>query len=243
MGFNPFSHIITHMSVTTCPYQRELSEIVIIEVVSFAMLVIAIYMTIRYFSIFLMCCVLMGVATKAGLQMITKQDKAKLDSEDSIVGTLEMMRVLYTIIKYLFSQTALNLILFSQIMLTVGAWVTISVYSMIPLFLNVMTITGLAGSLALCFLLLNTFTNARLISNHFIMLKRDQFGGRHYGTWSKSKYYAGRWKSQQPLTIYCGSQFAFSKNAIINYMDVLNSNITNAVLLITADLNSSLYYV
>jgi len=45
-------------------------------------------------------------------------------------------------------------------------------------------------------------------------------------------FYTLKWKAQQPLPAYCGEQFQMSTEAVMLYLEVISSNVTNALLLI-----------
>ncbi len=83
-------------------------------------------------------------------------------------------------------------------------------------------------SIAICFLRFGLYS--RWYSMQLVDTKRRQYFS--YNRKIKNYVYTICWKAQKDLPVTCGSNFAMSKNAVNNYLQVLSTNVTNAVLLI-----------
>lgn len=231
-GINPVTIFIERIKVVSDPFGRTTLEILSVELLGLFFFMVGIYFFVRYLFIVLLLAVLLAVAAKLNLKAIITNDKSNLYLEEYTVLHFEMISVLFMIIKVLVSKFAFVLIIWSQLTLTCFAWLSVYCYTNGPVFIGITTSTAFLGGCGLATLLIKMFTDARLISLNILNVKREQFSGSFYRKWSNKKYISSKWRSLQPLPIYCGSQFVFSKHALINYVDVLNTNVTNAVLLI-----------
>lgn len=231
-GINPVSTILEHLNLVDDPYHRSFSDIVKLELFSLIVLGIGFYMFVRYLFVMLLLTVLSGVSGMAGLEMIIRKDKTKQFPEEDLARQYEMVLVVFTILKIFFAQFGLIFVVFTQLFLTILSWLSINCFGAVPMFVTLTASAAFVGGLAFSVSILAIYTNARVVSIYFVSRKRKESAGEFYGKWLKAKYVCRKWWSLQPIPIYGGSHFAFSKHAIINFFDVLSSNITNAVLLI-----------
>lgn len=130
------------------------------------------------------------------------------------------------------------LVIFSQIVLTGFVWLSINCGKLLPMFLICCFSCAFVGGLGLALYIFNLLATARLLSGRLIELGK---GGKRVKLFCMvsrrranfaAKILQKRWIAQKQLPINCGQAFAFSKNAIMNYLNVLSTNLTNAVLLI-----------
>lgn len=231
-GLNPLFRILENLYLMPDQYSWEVFDIIKFELVSLVLLSAGFWLFIKYLFVMFVASLLVGVSANAGLQMVTKQNKSELCDELYVIKHYEMILMVLTIIKELVSQIGLFLVVFALFFLTILAWLSINCYQVIPAFVTFVSVAAFIGGICFAIFLLTLCTNARLDSMEFVERKREEFNGGHFERWSKKKYVSRKWNCLQPLPIYCGSHFAFSKNAIINFADILSNNITNAILLV-----------
>lgn len=230
-GLNPIVSLIENLNILTSKFNRPISEILVIEFCPICFFALGLIVTIKYFFVILLCACLVGVAANAGPRMLLVKDKFRSYPQTYLIKQFKMMLLLFTIIKNLVAQIALSLIVFGQLFLTISAWFSVNCYSIFPTFVTLTSVATFFGGVAFSICLMTIFTNAHLDSFELIQKKRKEFIGKYYGKWSHEKFISRKWLSLQPLPIYCGRHFAFSKHAMINFADILSCNVTNAVLL------------
>lgn len=121
-------------------------------------------------------------------------------------------------------------VLFTQILLCAAAWIVIICWKMFPVYICVFGFVGFTIILFLMLFFLKTQSACRNLSENLLTKHLDGF--HVYGIRGGGTGFIKRvWKSQLPLRIYCGRQFVVGNDAIMNYLDVLSDNITNAVVL------------
>lgn len=232
IDLNPVSEVVANLNILPHVYYRSAGEIVFANIFSLLLFTLGIYTCMKYVFIFILIPTLMGVYAMTVFQTLIASEMTNEYSEDLPLFIFEFILMVATIEKEFIAQLTFNLIVTSQLVLTIFAWLSINCFRIIPVFIVATAIGSFACGFSVAYFLLMNTTNVRLVSAEIIQRKRNQYSGRHCGKWSKERYLNLKWKAQQPLPLYCGSNFALSKDAIINYINVLNTNITNAILLI-----------
>ncbi len=138
--------------------------------------------------------------------------------------------VFLQIVGQLVAELMLHLIVASQVLLTVFFWMSIHCTKLLPLFIIVGTITAFTGGVFLILTILGIAVNVRLHSDLLLAKKKAQFHG--YNEKKLNYFFSLKWRSCRVLQISCGNNFSVTKNSVNIYLGVLNTNITNAVLLI-----------
>ncbi len=126
------------------------------------------------------------------------------------------------------SQLMLFFIICTQIYLTLLAWINCG--NILPSFFIFASGSGFVGGLIFCVLILRLALHTAVYSSDLVEKKRAQFFGcnqvkRHY-------YYTAKWNACKEVGIGFGSLFKINKDVITIYLEVLSTNITDAVLLI-----------
>jgi len=110
------------------------------------------------------------------------------------------------------------------------AWFSVRCAGIMPAFVIVAASAGFVGGVGLAIQILYQMANVRVISDNFIKSQRARFhtfNSRRY-----NYFYTLKWKAQQPIPAYCGEQFQMSREAVILYLEVIITNVTDALLLI-----------
>lgn len=148
-----------------------------------------------------------------------------------VCGRYILLRRQHLIIEEAFSLITACVVIFGQVLHSVAIWIVFICWKLIPLYLVVSCIFGFFVTLGGLIFGLQTQSSC-LISSETLLIKHvDGFHvyGISGGKFGKLKRI---WKCQLPLRFYCGKHFLVSRDAIINYLDVLTNNVTNLVVLI-----------
>ncbi len=125
-----------------------------------------------------------------------------------------------------YSNQTLLFVVFSLIMDSLFLWIIVNCFHIIPILMVSIFASGVCGGLSVTILLLNM--HARLRS-HSIALKIDNL--KQFQR-SRFAYLRRRWLAHQPLPIKCGQHFAFSKEAIMNFLNVQVDLAINVLILV-----------
>lgn len=232
IDLNSLAQILSDLNAGGDPHSRSISKILVFELVSFALFAQDIYMYCKYQFIFILIPCQMAVAITSSLEMFIRRDANGVVSEDILLHHFESIRLAIIITKDFIGQQALHTIIFSQVLLTIAAWLSINCYRMLHIYFVATMLAAFVGCLVTAIFLLTIMANARNISDKIIQKKRAQFSNRSLGKSSQGKYFSLKWAAQEPLPLYCGTHFAIDKDAVMNFVNVLMDNITNVILLI-----------
>ncbi len=105
---------------------------------------------------------------------------------------------------------ALVLVVFSQSILTEAAWLAVSCIDQFPIFLTLTFTSTFVGGLGITAFLITFATVVRMNSYKLIISKVNQF---KCAKTKDAKYYAMKWKVQQPVSIKCGEYFYFTPDS------------------------------
>ncbi len=151
-------------------------------------------------------------------------------NEYELLNFYTMLRIFVILFQHVISELTLYVVVWSEIVLTIMAWLFVNGFSHLPVLILLTTLAGFIGGLVMAICVFKILLYARLNGGELVKRKSHQFHG-HDRT-RRSYYFTIKWKAQNELRINCGSCFAFSKGALHNYLTVLNTNTTNAVLLV-----------
>lgn len=168
----------------------------------------------------------------AGLCFIMAATGSQRSSEMRIIQHYEVLLLMFSIIRHVNSQNILYVIVFSQVLLTTSAWIAINCSEIMPAIVTLNAFLALIGGLGYTILLLTIFAHIRLRSHALIHRKRQECKVVYCGKLTDRKYMSRKWRALRPLPIYCGRHFSLSKEAVMNYVSVLSTNVINAILLI-----------
>lgn len=232
IGVNPVSQMLNDLCLRGNSYFKNSLEIVAFDTVSFVLYILGTYMFFKYVFLFMLIPCIIAVANVSLLHMFNQFDTTKTHSEDYLARHFESIRLGIVIAKKFIGYQTLYSIMLSQILLTILAWLSINCYRMLPAFVVAVTVAGFLGCSLLAVFLLTMIATAGIISKKIIQRKRAQFSGRFSGVKLQRKYLRAKWRSQQPLPLYCGTHFAMDKDAVMNYFNVLTDNTTSTILLL-----------
>lgn len=122
-------------------------------------------------------------------------------------------------------------VLFSQGILCIFAWSVLTGSKLFPTALLVILFLATIIMLSIILIALKSQSHCRVSSEQLV--KKHVNGFHVYGCSGGANGYLRRmWNCQLPLRIYCGKQFVIGKDAIMNYLYVLSSNLTNLLVLV-----------
>ncbi len=120
------------------------------------------------------------------------------------------------------------IVIFSLVVLSVFMWLAVNCYYVIPFVFVCISFTAFVVGIGL---ILNVMLLLAWFRNKSIFLIKDNLE-RHYSFAGGRKGYIWKmWRAMQPLPINCGHKFAFTKDAVVNYMRVLTDAVVNVSLL------------
>jgi len=218
--------IILNEIVLPHPYHQTIYMICIRNFLSFFGILIGVYYFLKYLTLTLILPTTMGVAVASFLTTLLKENYG----EANVLQFYKHISICVLILQHFISQHAISLVLWSQIFLTFMGWIAVNCFGILPTFIIVLSTAACGIGSAVGVFLLQQSTHVRLLSIEMVRLKRSQFVCQVSG--KRGYFYMANWKAQQPLQLKCGNRFYFTKDVIINYVNVLNINLTNAILLI-----------
>ncbi len=162
----------------------------------------------------------------ASIQDITKHNR---NSRRGLHGYICLMIVFKRIVSVQ-SWLAGCFVIFSLIVLSIFCWITVNCFGIVPFFMVAVFGAAFIGGLAIALFLIWSFGNLRNKSKQLIQSSVKPFRRGNNGDWTG--YMKRKWAAQHPLPIFCGPNFAFSKDTLMIYMAGLSDAITSSLLLI-----------
>lgn len=169
----------------------------------------------------------MAVATTFSFQMFMRHNAVYSPSENILLHHFECMRLVIVITKEFIGKQALHTIVFSQVLLTIAAWLCINCYRFLPVHFIATMAAAFIGCLGTAVFLLTIMANAGIVSGEIIQRKRAQFSKSLCRNGSNDIYLRLKWIAQQPILVYCGTHFVVDKDVVMNFINVLMGNVTN----------------
>lgn len=139
-------------------------------------------------------------------------------------------RVFMLILRGFISELMIHFIIGGQMVLTTFSWMTINCAHMLPKFVILCTATTVIGGLVMWITVLKIALHVKLYSAQLLNRRRNE-----YLKSNKNKfryYFVAKWRAQNELKISCGNHFTITKNAVNIFITVLNTNITDSILLV-----------
>lgn len=133
-------------------------------------------------------------------------------------------------VEQLISELILQVIVASQVLLTVFFWISVNCTKVLPVFFILGAATAFTGGLLLILTVLGVAVHVKRYSDELLVRMRAQF--YCHNKQSEKHYWTLKWRACRALRILCGNHFSMTRDAVNIYVSVLNTNITNAVLLI-----------
>ncbi len=225
---NPVMVIMNHLVLPDAKH-RSLNTILTTELFAMFINLILIYMIFKYLFIILVYLIILGLQFKQYTKTLLLHIRNYSDPE--IISFYMIVTVVLMIIRDFMCQQILYGLTFVQVMLTLFAWLSINAFNSLPLFIIAATIAAFAGGIGIVIFLLRILLFARLYSKQLVTQKRKRW--TMHANRKRTYYFTVKWKAQMELQLTCGQQFSINEYAVNNYLFVLTSNITNAILLIT----------
>lgn len=135
-----------------------------------------------------------------------------------IVKTYVQLRMTYNRIAPIINCLSFYPIAMTPFVFSLFMWFAISGFSFIPLVLSGSFIGGFISGMGLTLTIMNLLTNLRCMS---VTLIQDSMKRLRTSNQGEQGYNRRLWKALAALPINCGEHFAFSKEAVMNYLMIL----------------------
>ncbi|CAL8068667.1 unnamed protein product [Orchesella dallaii] len=179
---------------------------------------------LHYLSVFILCAICVSLTAHVNTLLSHNLNRREF------LRRFIYLRVLIAHLRVFICKIAMDLVSGSLFILTVFAWFSVRGFFIFPLFIPVAGVSAFVGGLGIAIFALQEITSIREQSNAIIRNRRAQ---HHSFNRSRTDYYhTAKWKAQLAFPLQCGDKFMFSKGAIMDYLNVLSTNITNSVLLL-----------
>ncbi|CAL8145228.1 unnamed protein product [Orchesella dallaii] len=175
---------------------------------------------------FLTLVLFITIISSQGMLLLLKSLDTGKYPQNFILRYYIHLRILFISSKDFIGTIIFQLIGFSQVILCMMAWITINCWGLVPPFLTAILAAAFVGGVGITQFLLREGANVRVESQR--VLRRNLMFCKR----KSLRELICKWKAQEVLPVNCGSHFAVDRDAIMNYFLVLNTNITNALLLI-----------
>lgn len=124
-------------------------------------------------------------------------------------------------------------VVLSQIYLVIGFWLIVNCYEIMPTTLEILCGSSFITGIFIAIFIMRLLSDTRYQSNAVVKLAGMKIRMNSFVCKSlRTKIIRRKWWAQPELPVKCGEQFAFSKFAVLKYVEALNSSATNAILLI-----------
>lgn len=206
------------------------------RIVSLLAFYILVYFEMRDWCVVILTIASYCLALRSKFELLLNSCKLLRKSDETLRKYISL-RLMYGCCGDCLNNWNMALILMSQTGLVAGIWLPVNGYRFLPQSLVIMSAYAFLSGLPITVFLLRLLSNARIQCEELFVLIGT--GGRNKFQLTHSKVRSNmtmiiyrEWMAQQQLPVNCGKRFAFSKDAMLNYFSVLNTNITNAILLV-----------
>lgn len=221
--------VVMNYLVLPDAYYRSWNTIVACELLAMLIDLILIYIIFKYLFIILVYLIMLGLQFKQYTKALILQ--VRNHTEPELISFYMIVSVMLMIIRDFMCQQILYGLTFVQFILTLFAWLSINAFHSLPSFIIAAVGAAFVGGIGIVIVLLRILLFARLYSKQLVNQKRKRWAMN--SSRKRTYYYTVKWKAQMELQINCGEQFAINEYAVNNYLFMLTTNVTNAILLIT----------
>lgn len=209
------------MNRLVLPHEQSILFAIVSKLISFLGITTTLFEVVRELVL------LSLVLTYAAQQFVFCCEALRVASRSEIFALryYESFRVLSARTYTLF-EVIRNVLYFAIFLLTYAAWFAIKGHGILPSFLVFSASLVFTDSLVVSQFMLKWAIKVGLTCEHVIW---ERTKGRRKST---SKYFLKRWNAQPVIYLRCGGRFRITNEAAMIYLDVVITNITNAVLLI-----------
>lgn len=174
------------------------------------------------------------------LRLLTRKEESaycQREIQKLVLKCYREMLVLYAAVEKPLSNIMMYNVVFSQLLLTQLLWIAVNCYGQIHMFIVMSCGSAFVGGLGLIMFKLHIYALSRETSQQIV----DQAVGGYKRMFQLRRGGSNQafgvvtircWWAQRALPIKCGARFSFSTDATMNFLSVLTSNLTNALLLI-----------
>jgi len=226
VGFNP-CYVILEEFFLPHPYDQTSLQILFAFIFSFIILEGIVSIFYKGAGIAITVALLLCLAPKSYLLTLSN---VKTLEQDQYLRFYRYLQVFAKLGKTFIGSMTISFVSYSQVCLTIIAWFTVRCVEIVPTYFVIGGAISFLGGLGLQVFILCEMASAHIISASFVKTQRARF--HSYNRGRRTYIYTLGWKSRHPVAAYCGEQFIFTKDSIMAYLEMLSTNVTNAVLLI-----------
>lgn len=236
----PMPFVLNYLKIdvyTTTFSRLDIESNIVTQILAFLLLMFTMfYVVIHDLSAVLLAGVFSYLAIQSYLKAFLKLGREARNTH-KVLGYYIQLRLIYNLYAKYFHNGIFSMIVFSQISITIFLWITINGFKVVPKFVVITFGLSFFGGVGLVMFLMRIFVNTRALSWELLKQagrsKKCLVNRRRPREELLSEEIVKRqWISQPELPIKCGKLFAFSKDAIRNYMNVLSNNLTNSLILL-----------
>jgi len=224
-GLDSYSYIIMDIFMPH-PYYHDFIMVIWTTILSYILLSFLVYILFKQMGIVLAFVNAFGIVFNSVLSTL---EKSNLSTPQQL-KVYSSLQICFKICGKLTDQIMATLFIWGLSICSILPWIAIKCIGIVPLFIVIGAVAATIGGVLIAVANLQMFTSIRQKSLEFIASGRASVF-----TFNRSKswyYYLTKWRAQQVINMTCGGLFPISKHAIMVYLDVLSTNITNSVLLI-----------
>lgn len=227
LGVDPFFPLVDNF-ILPHPYQRSAQQVVTSRLSCLLLSIVGFMELLRCAGVILCFVIIFFLSIQAHLRVLVENPWRF--SEEQILQSYRQVLLLFARCKDAMYQSTLAIMACTQIILVYLAWVAVNLCQVQPVLITISAgVACVVGTIIITFILrLSVYTKMQCVK--IIESKRNLLHG--YKCFARGRYYFLRWKAQMPIVVYCGTMFSLSTEAVMSYLSVLNTNMTNAILLI-----------
>lgn len=174
------------------------------------------------------------------LRLLTRNEESKFCQREIhklVLKCYREMLILYAAVEKPLSNIMMYNVVFTQLLLTQLLWIAVNCFGEVHYFIVMSCGAAFNGGLGLIMFKLHIYALSRETSRRVIQKAiggyKRMFQLRRGGVSNRLGAIMCRcWWAQKALPVKCGARFNFSADATMNFLNVLNCNLTNALILI-----------
>ncbi len=208
-------------------YERSLHLILTIPLIRIFLLFVCTFEFARFMAIILFTCLIIVFTMISCLHQVVQQSHK---SEHQTIQHYSQLRILCNSCDYFLRHLTLFMISCSQVIIICMCWAIVKCWDVLPFYMASIFVLTATGSAFGTLLLLPHAVEICIRSKVFVDENKTSY--HTFNRYHKTRCFYLRWKSQRALAIRFGSQFNFNESTLRDYLQVLVTNLTNAIFLI-----------
>jgi hypothetical protein len=223
---DPYVTTFTKLGLTMNPY---------LLIVSYLLSTFTIvYLVLHNLTVIVFLAIFSYLAIQSYLKFLIIIYRKSINSK-IVLSYYVQIRLVYNLYSECVHSSIFIMTVYTLGLLTLFLWLAVNCANVVPLFIVLCFGAAFIGGLGLIVFLMQIFADTRILSGVLIKQAKGSFCYSTTHNVGTSTLYERilkrKWLSQPELPVNCGRRFACSKDAIMNYLDVLSSLLTNSLLL------------